>query len=422
MTKDIYKQYMYTYPHKSAYFDIDRLDTSAYKSAFVDRAMGLYMHIPFCRHKCGYCNLYSVAGSYNSVHRDYIEAIKRQSAQMLCEIDFSKTDFNSFILGGGTPLIMSVKELEDLFKLAVHDYRLDFDTAFTVIETSPEELNQDKLRLLKEYNFTRLSMGVQSFVAGELRIIERNSDIRHIYKALEGIKSENFDILNVDLIYGMPTQTKENFIYSIKEAVSFDVEEIFLYPLYRQENANLYHKFNMDYEKQFELYKAGRDYLLERGYTQVSMRYFAKNPKLNKDCGFDNTLSLGLGGRSYFDELHFCERYVSGKEDSEKSLARYLEKEDFLSDITYFKLDKDELKRKYIIKNLIYITGLSVSYYKEMFSTDIYEDFPLIKELMANEFVYLKDERLYLRELGYSDYIGPMFISEVVGSRMNFRF
>lgn len=416
--RSIYTQYMYSYPHKRTYEKVERLDLSLYRSRFRGREMGLYIHLPFCRSKCGYCNLFSVTGVKE--RGAYLSAVRRHSDQMKQEVDTSETRFTSFVLGGGTPLILSEKELEALFVLARDKYRFSFENGFSVVETSPYEATGEKLKLLEEVGVKRVSVGIQSFLEEELKVLERVQSTSDMYSALEKIKKCSFEVLNIDLIYGIPGQSVKSLIYSIEEALRFEPEEIFLYPLYKQENARLYHKFEMDFELQHRLYREGRRYLLEKGYVQNSMRDFSKRRKTGADCGFENTLSLGCGGRSYFDELHFCEKYVSLQEECRREYRAYVEKQDFLRNLSFFLLDEDERKRKYAIKNLLYVTGLSCSDYKEKFCSEIEEDFPFLTELCEQGQVRLSDGRWYLTEegFGFSDRIGPLFMSEKVREKM----
>lgn len=419
-TEKIYVQYMYSYPHKSTYEAVDRLDLSEFRRAFVGRTMGLYVHIPFCRSKCGYCNLFSVTKVPSGGYGEYLSAVERHSEQMRREADFSETTFSSFVLGGGTPLILSEEEITRLFTLAERDYRFDFARGFSVVECAPTAVSREKLELLESYSVKRVSMGVQSFDEAELRTLERGESVREVCRALEEIRRRSFPILNVDLIYGTPGQTPESFLKSLGEAMIFAPEEVFLYPLYKQPNARLYHKFELDERLQYRLYEIGRDFLLERGYRQLSMRSFAKNPTPSADCGFENTLSLGCGGRSYFDELHFCEKYESDRATCEAELATYLTKSDFLKDLTCFRLDAEERKRKFAVKNLLYATGLSRAEYRRHFGTEVSDDFPFLPALMERKWVCETDGRLFLTKegMGHSDAVGPMFMSERVRRRM----
>lgn len=415
-----YEQYMYSYPHKRAYHFTEKLDLSRFRNRFVDKEMSLYFHIPFCHAKCGFCNLFSLTGIKKEDFKEYINAVQKHSLQMREEIDFSKTNFSSLIFGGGTPLILNVKELKNIFDIAINDFKISSKEVFSVIESSPTEITDEKLDFLEEYFFKRVSLGIQSFSEEELRLIERIETVKGNHRALEMLKNRNFPILNLDLIYGIPNQSESSFLYSLEQALQYEPEEIFLYPLYKQINARLYNKFEIDQDKQYNLYLLGSSYLKSKGYTQMSMRNFTKIAKNDIDCGFENTLSLGCGGRSYFENLHFCEKYVSDKNSCFKEYFDYLNKKNFLENISFYELSKEEIKRRYVIKNLLYKTGLSKLKYQEYFNSEINIDFPIFNFLFEKKYIEERENKIFLTELGLSlsDYIGPMFISKEIKERM----
>lgn len=363
---------------------------------------------------------FSITNVRSDEYREYIKAVKRHSKQMRSLINFENTNFNSFTLGGGTPMILSSKDLLSLFELARDDFNMDLQKAYSIIEGSPRQISVEKLNLLKDFSLKRLSIGVQSFIDSELLTIQRAEKSADVYKALEIIKTYNFDT-NIDLIYGIPKQNEESLIFSIEEALKYNPSEIFLYPLYKQVNARLYDKFDIDVQEQYKLYQIGRDYLISKGYEQLSMRSFSKNSKINANCGFEDVLSLGCGGRSYFENLHFCEKYVSEKKSCESEYEKYLKKDDFTSDISYYILNDDEMKRRYVIKNLLYVSGLSISDYYRHFSSDVESDFSQIANLLKEGYAQKHDDIIRLTPLGMSlsDMIGPMFMSQTIQKRMN---
>ena len=413
---EIYQQYMYSYPHKSTYQPVERLDLAAYRDAFAGTDMGLYFHIPFCRVKCGYCNLFSLTGVRAESYLEYIQAIRRHSAQMKAEIDFSRTRFSSLVFGGGTPLLLDVKELALLFALAKEEYQVEPTEVFSVIESSPAEITPEKLDFLQAKNLKRLSIGIQSFQAGELKMIERRAEPELAHHAIRLAKQADFPVLNLDLIYGIPGQTEASWRDSLERAAAYQPQEIFLYPLYNQPNAGLYHKFPTDEahsRQKYELYRIGSRFLRENGYRQKSMRCFSRLAETDDhaDCGFENTLALGCGGRSYFHELHFCEPYVAGQAACSAEYQRYLQKTDFLKGLSKVDLTEMQQKRRYVIKNILYYTGLSAADDRRRFAAELTADFPLLQDLEDRAWVSRENDRFYLTEEGMSlsDYIGPMF-------------
>jgi len=107
----IYTQYMYSYPHKRSYNFTNKLDLSAFRDRFIGKEMSLYIHVPFCKSKCGYCNLFSITNIKKDEYVNYINAVKRHSKQIRSLINFEDTNFTSFTLGGGTPMILGTREL-----------------------------------------------------------------------------------------------------------------------------------------------------------------------------------------------------------------------------------------------------------------------------------------------------------------------
>lgn len=419
--ENIYKQYMYSYPHKTSYQKTNHLKLSDYSIDVRTNPVGLYFHIPFCDSKCGYCNLFSIPCGNVDKMQAYIEAVKRHSHQTLSAIDLSKSEFNSLIFGGGTPLILSIKQMDELFNLAVDSYRLDLNKHFVAIETSPNQTTKKKLEYLKERHTDRISIGVQSFVQSELHILERHHSALSAEKALDLIKLYDFPLLNIDLIYGIPGQTLETLLYSANKALEYEPEEMFVYPLYQQANTRIYGKFEIERALQYEMYMQISGFLKDNGYYQISMRRFVKKkPELEMSCGFENMISLGCGGRTYLDSLHYCEPYTSDIKKCISTLDAYMTKADYFKDVSLYHLDGDEQKRRYVIKNLLHHTGIDKSEYENLFGGKIADDFKLMKEIIEKDWAYTEGDYIRLTELGMSlsDYIGPLFISRAVSGKM----
>ncbi|WP_053957195.1 STM4012 family radical SAM protein [Inediibacterium massiliense] len=418
---NIYKQYMYSYPHKTAYEYIKKLNLSEYNFNLKNQNIGLYYHIPFCDSKCGYCNLFSIPSKNEDRIEQYIEAILRHSQQLKQTLDLSEIHFDSLVFGGGTPLILSIKQLDKLFELGVKSYGIKLKEDFIGIETSPNQTTTEKLSYLKQMEMNRISIGVQSFVQKELDILERHHSAVMAEKALNFIKNEKFPILNIDLIYGIPGQTIKTLLYSAEKALQYKPEEIFVYPLYQQTNTRIYGKFHIDRRLQYELYQEITLYLKANGYHQISMRRFVKQkPDHEKSCGFENMIALGCGGRTYLDHLHYCEPYTAESKACIKSLDNYIKKEDFFENLSIYELSKEERQRRYVIKNLLHYRGIHKSEYEELFGTHLIKDYPMILEFCKKGWIIQDKDCIHLTQdgMGLSDYIGPMFMSSEVMEKM----
>lgn len=417
-----YLQYMYSYPHKTAYGSLTGVSLEKYTDRLPDGETSLYFHIPFCETKCGYCNLFSVAGADDSVMRRYVDAMERQAAQW-SELLPEELSFADLTLGGGTPLFLPEQELERVFRIASERLGFDASVRRTAVETSPAQTTEDKLHLLREYHVTRISIGVQSFCDRELRAIYRNHSADQAERALAAIRKIGFPCVNVDLIYGIPGQTVDSLRDSVERALSYEPEELFVYPLYIKPGTYLSVKGVRRPEETYDMYVWLREYLRERGYRPYSMRRFVKK---NRDaqiagCGFENTISIGCGGRSYIGNLHFCTPYSVRPARCRELLEQYMSRADFTEISHGYILSEEEQKRRYVIKNMLFACGLCGREYEEAFSADVREDFPILREWVQAGYAVSQDGKWMLTDKGFtlSDYIGPMLISDEVRERMS---
>ena len=418
---DIYTAYMYSYPHKTAYGKLENVDFEDYKGLLAGSRGSLYFHVPFCGSKCGYCNLFSVAGRSEEYMESYIIACKAQMEQYDAGLDW----FSSLTLGGGDPCVLPPKQLYGLLSIAGGS--LDVN-----VEISPNETTPEKLAILEEFNTRRVSIGVQSFVDSELDSLMRPHSAGAARRALNGLKSKRFPAVNIDLIYGIPGQTAESFLGSLRSAAEFEPDEIFIYPLYIRPGTELCGRLGMDQrfpnnDRAYEMYWPARDYLCSAGYTQISMRHFvAKAPETPESCGFENMLAIGCGGRSYIGNLHFCRPFTVREGKRLRIIDDFIKGKDKTEIRHGYVLNNDELRRRFVIKNLLHCAGVSCAGYQGAFGSDIAQDFPLLENLISDGYALCAKEdngvsaayKLTPLGLSLSDYIGPMFISKEVKERM----
>lgn len=427
-----YIQYMYSYPHKTAYRPLQDISLKDYFGNLEGEGHSLYLHLPFCESKCGYCNLFSATGC-GSVQMDaYLETLERQMKQYRESLPES-TSFGDFTIGGGTPLLLEAEQLGRMFQ-AVRTYMPLSRDCDIVIETAPKQTDRKKVGLLKEMGITRVSMGIQSFDEGELKWLGRSHD-SHRARAAAGLLMETgFSCVNFDFIYGLPDQTAESLVRTLGEAVSFSPDEIFLYPLYIKHGVRLERDgrgFLLDSDHTYSLYQCGAAYLREKGYVQISMRRFVKKGSRGaqeefQECGFTGALSLGCGGRSYLGRLHACTPYRTTRQGTLEEIEKYQKRSDFLSVDNGILLKEEELRRRYVIKHLLILPGLSRQAYRRAFGTEVKSDFPILDQWEEQGWLEEKGsgeeswDFLGLTEegLGLSDYIGPQLISEDIRERM----
>lgn len=418
---------MYSYPHKTAYRPLEEVFLEDYVHCLAGPGHGLYLHLPFCRTKCGYCNLFSVTGLQREPAQidRYLEAVRRQSRQYQELFKPYRTGFSQAVIGGGTPLLLTEEQLEQVFGL-LESLGVRGDDRELVIETAPNETSREKLKILKAAGVTRVSMGIQSFFNEELETLKRRHCAEKAREALELLKNCDFPCINVDFIYGIPGQTADSLLASLKEVLTFSPDEIFLYPLYVKHGAGLQKSVRdgmvLHPAEALAQYREASGYLCSEGYRQDSMRRFVRSVQTRtySECGFGTSLALGCGGRSYMGNLHFCSPYAITREACLAQLHAFEQTEDFTKITHGILLTEEEQKRRYVIRHLLIRPGLSLSRYAEHFKTGALEDFPILEDWQEQAYVCQEGSFLTLTETGLalSDWLGPQLMSREVIEKM----
>lgn len=412
-----YVSYMYSYPHKTAYRTLTPpVSLSPYLERLEGREASLYFHIPFCAHKCGYCNLFSQQCCDAERISLYLHTMRRQAEQLSVAAQGLK--FTSFAVGGGTPLILDEGQLEELFCLAelfgVHPSRV-----FTSVETSPEYTQKSVLRQLRARGVERLSMGVQSFNETELKKLKRRPGLGTVVGALENIVEAGFPQFNLDLIYGIEGQTVESFMRSLNTALIYRPNELFIYPLYVRPGTRINVRSTDDIG--YAIYKSARELLVGQGFVQTSMRRFVRRETTETEfsCGDEVMLSCGAGGRSYLGNLHYATPYAVRQQAIADEIDHYIRTTDFMTAANGFLLSTEEMQIRFIIKNLMYHRGVDLAEYEKRFGEK--PDRNLFREFTDRGWIEETGRIVRLTEEGmaYSDYIGQAFISPVVRKLMS---
>ena len=412
-----YVSYMYSYPHKTAYRTLTPpVSLSPYLERLEGREASLYFHVPFCAHKCGYCNLFSQPCCDAERISLYLHTMRRQAEQLSVAAQGLK--FTSFAVGGGTPLILDEGQLEELFCLAelfgVHPSRV-----FTSVETSPEYTQKSVLRQLRARGVERLSMGVQSFNETELKKLKRRPGLGTVVGALENIVEAGFPQFNLDLIYGIEGQTVESFMRSLNTALTYRPNELFIYPLYVRPGTRIDVRSTDDIG--YAIYKSARELLVGQGFVQTSMRRFVRRETTETEfsCGDEVMLSCGAGGRSYLGNLHYATPYAVRQQAIADEIDHYIRTTDFMTAANGFLLSTEEMQIRFIIKNLMYHRGVDLAEYEKRFGEK--PDRNLFREFTDRGWIEETGRIVRLTEEGmaYSDYIGQAFISPVVRKLMS---
>ncbi|NNF34150.1 MAG: radical SAM family heme chaperone HemW [Saprospiraceae bacterium] len=237
---------------------------------------GIYIHIPFCKQACHYCNFhFSTSLKYR---KRMMEAIVKEVE--INDFEVSK-DCSSIYLGGGTPSILTADELSLIFEGLRNRYQWNEDIEIT-LEANPDDIFPERLEAWKTAGINRLSIGIQSFYEEDLQWMNRAHDSGQALKAIDLARDHGFDNLTIDLIYGSPTTSDEMWRSNIQRALDYNIKHISSYCLTVEEGTALEHFIRkgksapLDQEKAISQFDVLMDTLEEEGFEHYEISNFAK--------------------------------------------------------------------------------------------------------------------------------------------------
>ncbi len=239
--------------------------------------LGLYLHIPFCKSKCSYCDFYSLP--HSEAHMDaYVDALIRHLKESASRAAGYTVD--SVYFGGGTPSYLGQQRLCRLLKTVQRNYSLSPDAEITLEANPDSAADSTALKKLRKQGFNRISLGVQSTDDAILRRIGRIHSFQQVRESVDAIRSAGFQNLSLDLIYGLPEQSLSQWKVSLQQALALQPEHLSCYGLKLEEGTPLYvqqnnYSFPGD-ELQAQMYLYTVDYLRENGLAQYEISNFAR--------------------------------------------------------------------------------------------------------------------------------------------------
>ncbi|MBY0550015.1 MAG: STM4012 family radical SAM protein [Candidatus Obscuribacterales bacterium] len=431
ITKDLidespYKAYSYSYPHKTAYRELDApYALGDLWSGEKKDALFLYVHLPFCEMRCGFCNLFTVAHPEQSMEQSYLSALEREAQVVAAGL--GRFTIARMAIGGGTPTFLSVRDLHRTFDIVLKYFDSSPRDIPTSVETSPHTATPEKIRVLADRGVNRVSIGVQSFIESEVLAVGRAQNTVEVHRALTTIREAHLPTLNIDLIYGLPDQTVESLIHSLTEAVSYAPEEIYIYPLYIRALTSLAGKDSKRADYRVELYRQARSFLLSAGYRQVSMRMFQLPDRGAEQapvycCQSDGMVGIGSGARSYTAALHYSGPYAVQRDRVKSIIAQYTHnKADDFALVNYgIKLDLDDQRRRFVIQSILQAEGMLLDAYEVKFAGSCLDHIPDLRKLLQVKLLRINDGILQLTERGMerSDEVGVDLYSPYVSGLM----
>ena len=265
----------------------------------------LYVHIPFCHQICPFCS-FAVRKNRPSIHGEYLEAVLLETGRRVQGITIS--DLESLYIGGGTPSVLSSTEIIFLMQGIRQSWPLSKDCQIS-LECNPEDVQSNYLGALLSSGANRLSIGVQSFQQEFLKNLGRNHTVEHLRKNLIALKDVGWINFNVDLMFGLPNQTLNQFQFDVKKALEWDPTHLSFYALELAEQTpyakseRVRKSWKEAQEITTDMYFWATDYLENNGWEHYEVSNFAKpnyqgrmNQMVWNGSGY---LGVGVGAHSY---------------------------------------------------------------------------------------------------------------------------
>lgn len=236
---------------------------------------GIYLHIPFCKRRCIYCDFFSTIQSERKA--EYVRALCRELEMRKEYLD--KEPIETIYLGGGTPSQLEKKDFEDIFSYIYKAYPVTSDAEIT-LEANPDDLTPEYIAMLRTLPFNRLSMGIQTFQEPILKLLQRRHTARQAIEAFQECRKAGFQNISIDLMYGLPGETSASWEQDLAQALSLHPEHISAYHLIYEEGTALWklreqHKVEeADEDLSVSLFSALIDRLTTAGYDHYEISNF----------------------------------------------------------------------------------------------------------------------------------------------------
>ncbi len=245
-----------------------------------DNTFSAYLHIPFCERKCIYCDFYSIENL--SLRSEFVDLLIREiDLKLSANPQLSGREFQTIFFGGGTPSLLEPAELERIICKLQEHFSISSDCEFT-LECNPGTVTIEKLRGYKSLGVNRLSFGVQSFDAEELKFLGRIHDANQAREAVSLARKAGFDNVSIDLIFALPGQNESTLQNSLKEAIALETDHISAYNLIVEHGTPLYRLvklgkvIELDADRSASLFSIVQDTLSDAGFEQYEISNYAK--------------------------------------------------------------------------------------------------------------------------------------------------
>ncbi|NLZ73703.1 MAG: radical SAM family heme chaperone HemW [Bacteroidales bacterium] len=330
---------------------------------------GIYLHIPFCKSRCIYCDFYTTTDSH--CQDAYVEALIQELEQRK---EYLEDPIKTIYIGGGTPSLLSINQLEKIFNTLFSKYNLTTVEEIT-LEANPDDLNHTYLQSLQSLPINRLSIGIQSFNDRHLKALNRRHSASEAIDAVKRSQNYGFHNISIDLIYGLPNETLQEWEKDIEQAIALNIQHLSAYHLI--------------YEEDTPLFRLLQEKKIKEVDEDLSVHFFSILIDKLKHAGFEhyeisNFCKKGFRSRhnsSYWDGSHYMGCGPSAhsynginREWNISSLTEYIQ--GIQSNQRSFEQENLNLSTRYndyIITSLRRSEGIDLKYVKKVFGEKLYQ-------------------------------------------------
>ena len=363
-----------------------------------NKEIGIYVHIPFCKRKCDYCDFISFSNKDSKI-QEYIEAVKKE-----IELQKIKSEITTIYVGGGTPSYIESKYIKEIIE-EIKKKNVSNDAEIT-IEINPGTVTLEKLRDYKENGINRLSIGLQTTQNNLLKQIGRIHDFEQFVETYKMARKEGFKNINVDLMLGLPNQRIKDLKDSLEKVIELQPEHISVYSLIVEEGTPICNKIEKgdlelpEEELERNMYWYVKNTLELNGYKHYEISNFARKgyeSKHNLNCWNQKEyIGIGLAAHSYRDITRYSNTEQMGE------YIRNVKNENLERNRIIHEIQKeDDTKKEYMILGLRQIDGIKISKFKEKFGDNpIYLFRNELKKLSDENLIYVDEDDIKLTNKG----------------------
>ena len=340
-----------------------------------EKELGIYIHIPFCKQKCYYCDFVSFSNKEEYIEK-YVETLKRE----IDGYDLSNYNITTIYIGGGTPSRIpseKIQEILEKIRQKISKNQTRWEDIEITIELNPRTVDEEKIKKYKKIGINRLSIGLQSTNNKLLKEIGRIHTFEDFKDTYNTVKKVGFENINVDLMIGLPNQTISDVKDSLNEIIKLNPTHVSVYSLIVEENTKMEKLINNkelqlpDEELERQMYWYVKNTLELNGYNHYEISNFAKKGKESKhnlNCWEQKEyIGLGLAAYSYLNGVRYgntsdIEKYINvqdffNRSELEESGIRIVDEVQSLED----------KRKEYMLLGLRKIDGVSIQKFKEKF-------------------------------------------------------